>query len=167
MNNPTLLAGLIAAAISLIGLAASLLTTRWQLRSKLSELEQTQLEDVLKERMKAYPKLWSTLQTNITNWNIEKKERDSKWATDFLAALNACSAEYGVFFSQNVYASFYELRTALIKIVDEFAQDPGSVSEQDLDSLVWIWLGKDKPGLSTRLKADLGSYRSTIFEQSS
>lgn len=163
--DSTFLAGLIAAAVSIIGLAVSLLTTRWQLRSKLSELEQAQLEDVLKERMMAYPKLWSLLQTNITNWNIEKKERNAQWANDFLAALNACSAEYGVFFSQNVYTSFFELRAVLVKIVDDFAKHPGSVSPQDLDSLEWMWLGKDKPGLATQLKADLGSYRSTIFEK--
>src|SRR5581483_5403595 len=163
--DSTLLAGLIAAVVSVIGLAFSLLTTRWQLRSKLSELEQAQLEDVLKERMTAYPKLWSILQTNITNWNIEKKERNAQWANDFLAALNACHADYGVFFSQSVYTRFFELRAVLIKIVDECAQKPGSVSPQDLDSLEWIWSGKEKPGLATQLKADLGSYRSTIFEQ--
>ncbi len=74
MNNPTVLAGLIAAGVSLIGVAAALLTARWQTRSKLSELEQTQYAAVLKERMKAYPKLWSIVQTNVTNWNIEKKK---------------------------------------------------------------------------------------------
>jgi hypothetical protein len=165
MHNPAIVAAVIAAAVSALGFIVTLLTTRWQLRSKMSELEQTQLKDVLTKRMDAYPKLWCIVQTYVSNWNLTKKPRDAAWASNFLSQLNACHAEYGVFFSQPVYERFFTLRGALIAITAKLSANQ-VVSNEELDSLETIYSGhKGMPGLATQLKADLGSYRPTIFVQ--
>lgn len=66
-------AALIAASVSAVGSVLTLLGARWQVKSKLRELEQTQLKDVLQARIKAYPRLWRILQAQVSNWRMEGK----------------------------------------------------------------------------------------------
>lgn len=160
MSDP-ILAAVIAAAVSILAAVLTLLGARWQVNSKLSELEQAQLKDVLQARLKAYPELWTILQAQISNWRIENKRADGTWARKLLADLNRCHAEYGVLFSQPVYSSFCEVREAVGRLVDAYSSEaevpPEAVEELDL-----VWSGRSKPGLATQLKDDLGSYRSTL-----
>src|SRR5262245_40558078 len=98
-----LAAALIAALVSVVGSILTLLSACWQVKSKLSELEQAQLKDVLQARLKAYPELWAILQAQISNWRMEGKRADGAWAKKLYADLNSCHATYGVLFSQPVY----------------------------------------------------------------
>ena len=104
MPDP-ILAAVIAAAVSALASGLTLLGARWQVKSKLSELEQAQLKDVLQARLKAYPDLWAILQGQISNWRIEGKPTDGALARKLLADLNRCHAEYGVLFSQPVWSA--------------------------------------------------------------
>jgi hypothetical protein len=165
MDDPRVAAAVIAGVVSLAGVAISILTTRWQLTAKLIELEQLQLQEVLAKRMEAYPKLWNVLLTYGRNWVIEGKPRDVEWSREFLRKLNECNAECGVFFSQPVYERFHAYRTALSEIADKLAVGT-AVTAEEHQRLERISAGEDgKPGLGTQLKADLGSYRDTIFCQ--
>lgn len=93
---------------------------------------------------------------------IEGKETNAKWAREFLEKLNACNAECGVIFSQPVYESFHEYRTALMEIERKSAAGE-AITGNDLAALVKITTRHD--GLGARLKADLGSYIDAIFRQ--
>jgi hypothetical protein len=157
-----LAAALIAAAVSVIGSTLTLLRTRWQLKSKLSELEQAQLKEVIQARMKVYPELWRILQTQVSDWRMEGKLTDGAWAKKLYENLNLCHAAYGVWFSQPVYESFCEVREAASTLAKAYTpgQEVPTDAVRDLDL---IWSGRGKPGLATRLKDDLGSYRSTLI----
>jgi len=155
-------AALIAASVSAVGSILTLLGARWQVKSKLRELEQTQLKDVLQARIKAYPRLWRILQAQVSNWRMEGKTADGTWAKRLYEGLNSCHAAYGVLFSQPVYDSFCEVREAASKLAKTYG--PGQVvPAEDLRELDLIWSGRGaKAGLATQLKDDLGSYRSTL-----
>ena len=156
-----LAAALIAAAVSVIGSALTLQRTRWQLKSKLSELEQAQLKEVLQARMKAYPELWRILQAQVSNWRMEGKLADGAWAKKLYESLNSCHATYGVLFSQPVYESFCEVREAASMLAKEYSPEQ-EVPAEAVRELDVVWSGRGKPGLATQLKDDLGSYRSIL-----
>jgi hypothetical protein len=165
MDDPRVAAAVIAGAVSLVSAAISYLATRWQLKAKHIELEQLQLKDVLAKRMETYPKLWNVLLTYGRNWTMDGKQQDAEWSREFLRKLNECNAEFGVFFSQSVYAKFHEYRTALSEIANKLASG-SAVTAEEYQRLVHISVGADgKPGLGTQLKADLGSYRDTMFRR--
>jgi hypothetical protein len=157
-----LAAALIAAAVSVVGSALTLLSARWQLKSKLRQLEQAQLKEVLEARIKAYPKLWRILQTQVSNWHMEGKPANGAWAKKLYEGLNSCHATYGVLFSQPVYDSFCEVREAASKLAETYSPEQ-EVPAEAVRELDVIWSGRGKPGLATQLKDDLGSYRSTLI----
>lgn len=153
---------LIAASVSGAASLLTLLNARWQVKSKLTELEQAQLKEVLAARMKAYPKLWRILQEQISNLRLAGRRADGAWAKKLYDDLNSCHAAYGVLFSQPVYKSFCEVRAAVGKLADTHhnEQEVSAAAVKELDQ---IWSGRDKPGLATQLKDDLGSYRSPLI----
>jgi len=157
--NDTLIAAVVAAVVSVLG---SGLTARWQIRTKLRELEQTQLKDVLAVRMKAYARLWSILQGQISDWRMEGKRADGEWASKLYGDLNACHARYGVFFSQPVYEAFCDVRKAAYELAVTHRPDQ-MVAAKAVEELDRIWSGQGKPGLAAQLKDDLGSFRPTMI----
>jgi hypothetical protein len=161
MDDPRIIAAIVSTAVAaVVGVITAVLTVRWQYRAKLIELEQTQLKEVLLRRLDAYARLWQLLLSYGRNWEIEGKQRDAGWAKEFLQRLNACNAEWGVFFSQAVYEKFHEYRTALTAIESKLAAG-NTVPEAEFHRLTAISTGNDRVlGLGTQLKADLGSYRS-------
>jgi len=127
-----------------------------------SELEQTHLKEVLEGRMKAYPRLWRILQAQVSNWRMEGKHANGEWAVKLYADLNACHANYGVFFSQPVYEAFCEVREAVRKLAVSYGPEQ-EVPADAVMELDVIWSGRGKPGMATQLKDDLGSYRPSII----
>ena len=156
-----LTAALIAAAVSIVGSILTLLSARWQVESKLTELQQSQLKDVLEARLIAYPKLWCILQARVSNWRYEGKRADGEWAKKLYEDLNSCHARYGVLFSQPVYDSFCEVREEASSLAKKYSPQQ-EVPAEALKRLDEIWSGRGKPGLATQLKDDLGSYRATL-----
>ncbi|HJP60688.1 MAG TPA: hypothetical protein VJ865_11835 [Gemmatimonadaceae bacterium] len=140
-----------------------------QLEARMEEYRQSQLQEILKARITAYPKLWNILVTYGRNWTISRKTRDLAWAQNFLAALNSCNAEIGVFFSEPVYAKFNEFRSRLITI--ELKLNSGeSVPDDEYSQLFAVIVGNPPdgaPGLATRLKNDLGSYSPVAIQHDS
>ncbi len=113
LNTPLVLAAVVAALVSLLGVIVSVWSARLQVKPALRKIEveieslkQTELRDILAKRLEAYPKLWFLLQTYVSNWIIDGKPMDKNWATDFLSKLNACHAEFGVLFSQPYTKAF-------------------------------------------------------------
>jgi hypothetical protein len=160
---PAVLAAIVAAIVSI-------LTTRWRLREEFRKdvltLKQTQLRDVLAQRMAAYPKIWKLIQGNVSDRRIERKLPSAAEVTEFLSRLNACHAEFGVFFSEPVYETFFRFRDRLIKL-HERVDDNNPVTWRDVEALDLLWSGDkgtDTPGLATKLKDDLGSYEVTAFQ---
>ena len=105
------------------------LSARWQLRAALRKidvdilsLKQAQLKDIMTKRLDAYSRLWLIVQSRTSDWRIERKAVDEKWASEFLLALNACHADYGVFFSETVYRSYFDFREKLIIVVAKGAR---------------------------------------------
>src|SRR5262249_2899395 len=136
--EPPVTAALIAAVVSTIGAVVACLSARWQLQGKIAEvdvkkqeiekigaklqaeaeaLRQTLMRDVLAKRMLAYAALWRLLMNYERNRLIEEKPFDQEWAAEFLAAINACNAEHGIFFSETVYKAFFEYRKRLSEIL--------------------------------------------------
>src|SRR5262245_26378296 len=119
--EPSVTAALIAAVVSSIGAFDAYISAQWQLQGKIAEVEvkkqevekigarlqaeaealrQTLMRDVLAKRMLAYAALWRLLMTYERNRLVDEKPFDQEWAAEYLAAINACNAEHGVFFSE-------------------------------------------------------------------
>ncbi len=114
---------------------------------------QSQMRDILAKRLEAYPRLWSVVQTHVSDWRIEKKTVDKSWASSLLSKLMQCHSEFGVLFSEPVYKGFFELRDAMIEIGGRF--EPGEpVTPDSLAALDVIWSTR----LAPQMKDDLGSY---------
>lgn len=157
-----LTAALIAGAVSVVGAVLTYVSADRQLKSKLQELEQAQLKEILDARIKAYPRLWRIFQAQVSNWRIEGKPANGEWAKRLFEGLNSYHSMYGVFFSQPVYESFCEVRAAAAKLSRDYT-GAAAVPPEALEELDAIWSGRGKPGLATQLKDDLGSYRSTLI----
>jgi hypothetical protein len=163
--QPQVIAAIIAAAVSVLGVAVSVLSAQWAIRSAREKLladaealRQNLLKDVLAKRMAAYAAVWKIIITYDLNWKLEGKHADAQWSMVFLRELNACNAEHGVFFSESVYTRLVEYRACLVGIAER-ARASGEVSEDDLQRLATLSAGKpNTPGLATALKDDLGSY---------
>jgi hypothetical protein len=135
-----------------------------RLINEMESLKQSQLTSVLQKRLETYPKLWAVLVEYCINRKMLRIPRDGSWAKEFLRALNDCNAEIGIFFSQSVYYNFVQFRSALSQIETKYANGE-EVSQAELDFLDSLWYGADgMPGLATKLKDDLGSYRSMIIQ---
>ena len=177
---------LIAALVSAAGVAVALMSARWQLQGKISEVEvkkqevekmgdrlqaeaealrQTIMRDVLAPRMQAYAALWRVFITYERNWLIEQKTFDAAWADEFLLALNTCNAEHGVFFSEDVYVPFYEYRERLLDIVRK-SNSGQAITPEDVSRLMEVSTSgiPDMTSLATAMKNDLGSYMSVVIQ---
>jgi len=162
---PQIVAALIAALVSILGVAISIASARWSVVSarerilaEAAALQQNLLKDVLAKRMEAYAALWKVMITYDLNWLLERKQLDRSWAAEFLRELNVCNAEHGVFFSQPVYERFVEYRACLAGIV-EGSRISGEISMPEVERLANLAKGTNgHPGLATALKNDLGSY---------
>lgn len=154
-------AALIAAIVSLSIGILSFLTSRWQVEK---QLQQSQMASILAKRIETYPKLWSTHIRYETNWTFDGKPKDGNWARQYLAELNDFNVENGLYFSQNLYEKFAELRRNLMKAIAD-TREGELVDPQLAESIrTSVYGDKDNPGLSTILKDDLGSYRGTALQ---
>jgi hypothetical protein len=165
-------AQVIAAVIT--GIVTALITTpvtAWVARITVKE---AQLREIVAERMKAYPKLWSVIQKNTSDRIREGIPPTANWAVAFLHDLDICHAEVGVFLSQDIYARFCILRKALVEIAGRAKKDE-PISQGDMERLDRIWSGRstatvpDEPtdnlGLATLLKDELASYEILGFSK--
>jgi len=173
--NPQLTSALVAAVVSLAGVVVGI----WQLRLRKEEVEkigaklqaeaealrQTLMKDVLARRMNAYAALWRVFITYERNWDIEERPLTTEWAEEFLRALNACNAEHGVFFSQQVYVPFYQYRQILVDIARR-ARKGEVITDEDIKALRKAsTFGVDEyPSLATAMKDDLGSYMRVVIQ---
>ena len=162
-----ILAALIAGLVSLTVGLVSFLATRWKVEH---ELRQTQFRDILQKRIEIYPRLWSICIRYETNWVIDGKVKDRDWAQAFVAELNAFNIEGGLFFTEELYNSFGDVRAGLLRAVDE--TKPGEAVDPQLTAWIRIAIygttddkGRVIPGLSTHLKDDLGSYHATALQR--
>lgn len=133
-------------------------TTQKRLESELEELKQNQLQSIIEKRLEAYPKLWSIHIKYETNWTYEKKKKDKVWAEQYVKALNEVNVEYGLFFTQDLYEKFFELRKELYSAIDNADKETLKIPESQIINIRRIVYGHNSPGLSTIEKDDLGSY---------
>jgi|GEM_PF-3204579 len=157
-----LLTVLISAIVSLVIGALSFLASKWQTEK---QLQQAQLSKILEKRIEAYPKLWAIHIRYETNWTMENKPKDLKWVESYLLELNDFNVENGLFFSQELYGKFFELRQHLLTAK---AQTPkGKLVETALTQKIRdaVYGSDGRAGLSTILKDDLGSYRNAALQQ--
>jgi len=169
---PTVLAAVIAASVSLLGVLVSFAGARWQLTAALRKVEvdmlalrQNLLRDVMGKRMEAYQKLWSLLQANVSDRITMGKAPDLGWLEDFFSKVTACHADYGVFFSERVYVKLLAIRQTLFELRDAAAHGV-SITPDDMRQMDLLWSGEKAtrtPGLATLIKEDLGSYEETAF----
>jgi hypothetical protein len=175
---------LIAAAVSLVGVGVAFYTSRHQVRTKFEELDlkrreldtaaakikaeaealrQNMLRDIVEKRMTAYAALWKVFMTYERNWYYEQRTFDKKWSTKFLAELNLCNAEHGVFFSEFVYAPFFQYRERLLKLRAHL-EAGNEVGPDELQSLFEVSSSGVEindvkiPALAVAMKDELGSY---------
>jgi hypothetical protein len=184
--EPPVTAALIAAVVSAIGAVVAYLSARWQLQGKVAEIEvkkqevekvgarlqaeaealrQTIMRDVLAKRMSAYAALWRLLMIYERNRLVEEQPFDAQWAAEYLAAINACNAEHGVFFSQPVYQAFYQYRERLVEIL-KAARAGRQITPKDVDRLVEVsttGVGSTT-SLAAAIKDDLGSYTRVVIQ---
>ena len=163
--DSTLLSALISGMIAIISVVVSVSISRQQLKSEFESLRQSQFTEILKKRIEVYPKVWDIVLTYTINWNIEQKEHNRKWVSEFLSAINECHAEIGVYFSQAVYRKFHELQTELIDLERKFIKE-GKITQQDIDRVSVVFIGTGQTlGLATHLKNDLGSYGYAVIQE--
>lgn len=161
--NSSLIAALVAAIVSIFG---TFFTIRATSRLSRVETQQEQFKEILQKRVEFYPQLWAIHIRHETNWMIEEKPKTREWARDYLAALNEFNLTGGIFFSQEVYAKFVELRAALIEAVAK--TESGNCVSSELAEIIRRIVYGDQgqgPGLSTHLKDDLGSYRAVLLQR--
>jgi hypothetical protein len=188
MDTPVISA-LIAAAVSLAGVAVALYSSNHQLRTKVAELDlkrqeldaigmklqaeadalrQNLMRDILAKRMLAYAALWKVFISYERNWLLEQRPFDLSWAETFLRELNACNAEHGVFFSQQVYEPFFEYRSRLLLVLAHL-RSGNEVGEDKISSLIEVsstGIQGKLLALGTAMKDDLGSYMKVAVQAS-
>lgn len=179
MTGDLFLSALAAPFVS--GLVAFLIA-RAQIRIKMRELEhfyldlasrtesqrQGQLQEVLRARITSYPILWSHIVEHTINWPHHRRERDAKWAIEFLEAIDEWYAANGVFLSEPSYRRFHEFRSCLSRLARRLHE--GEVATFDEYREVYEVFsgseGSQESGLATQLKNDLGSYRNVAIQHS-
>jgi hypothetical protein len=154
-----------AVIAGVVSLVVTVMTTRSTTRSAKTQALQTQFTEIIKKRVEIYPKLWRIHIHYETNWTLEGKLKTGEWAQEYVEALNEFNLEGGLYFSQDLYERFVELRRALYEARDKTL--PGEVvprsDTQKIREIVYG--GKGRAGLSTHLKDDLGSYRFTFLQR--
>lgn len=129
-----------------------------RLKSEIEELKQNQLHNIILKRLEVYPKLWAIHIKYETNWTYDKKKKDKNWATEYVNALNEINLEIGIFFSQDLYKKFVELRRELYSAIENADKRTLEIQEDHIINIRRIVYGHNGPGLSTIEKDDLGSY---------
>jgi hypothetical protein len=167
--DPSIAAALIAGVVSVVGVLISYFSSRSTVRSNVSalrhEVEQTQFQDVIAKRIELYPKLWRIHIHYETNWDLEEKPKTREWAQQYVTELNDFNLEGGVFFSQDLYEKFFDLRFQLYEAIKE-TEPNSTVSPSRAKAIREVVYGTEgEPGLSTHLKDDLGSYRSVTLQR--
>jgi len=140
---------------------------RAQFDNKVNELTQTQFKDIIAKRIEVYPELWLIAQTELSDLERAQKllnpnwSPDENWAGNLLKQLMEWHQKYGVFLTQDSYDAFSELRNASVDLVETCNHEkrrPTLAEFQALDQLYYQRCKGDSP-LATRLKNDLGSYK--------
>ena len=171
--------------IALVGVAANFLITNLQVRSKINELTQTQLKDIVAKRIEVYPELWCIAQTELSDLERQEKlvnpgwvkdewtrnakwELDEKWAENLLVKLIDWHQNYGVFLSQHSFEAFVKLRRETLDLAiacNREKRGPTIKEFQHLDRIYYDTCdGKlSNLPLATRLKDDLGSYKTPFI----
>lgn len=155
-STPAGTAALVAGLVSVVVAFISYLSNQRAVR-------QAQFKDILAKRIELYPKLWRITILFETNWTNEGQPKTREWAQQYVDELNAFNLEGGLFFSQDLYTKFGELRHALYAAIEDTV--PGAVVDVERTrQLRAIVYGNGKPGLSTFLKDDLGSYLGLVVQ---
>ena len=131
-----------------------------RLTAEAEALRQNMMRDILAKRMAACAALWKVFITYERNWMLDHKAFDLAWVKRFTNELNACNAEHGVFFSQDVYKAFFKYRSCLYDLLERLRSN-GELSEADLHGLVEIsttGIEGEVVSMATAMKDDLGSY---------
>jgi len=169
-TTATTLAAIITVIVSV---AASWVTARITLQTKLDELRQTQLSDIVRERIRTYPSLWKLCQQQISvplfglkaGPKAGLKTVEAGWEANFAKKLEEWHAENGAFLSGETYQGLYRLRSAARSWA---AKDSviGEESRRRLEDLDRIWTyeftdfrGSKKNALAYQIRNDLGSYQ--------
>jgi hypothetical protein len=181
--DATVFAAVIGAAAVIISIVASLFIARASaaaaaetarasasaaVETKLNELRQTQIRDIVRQRILRYPSLWSFCQENITL--ASHSGVPDEWASKLSDELERWHTENGIFLSQSTYLALFYLRTKARR----FAKDAvsGADAAGPLNELTKIWQehytdkeGVERISLSTSMKNDLGSYAQAALSQ--
>lgn len=129
------------------------------LEREFEELRQTQMLRIMEKRIEAYPKLWSIHIRYETNWAYEKKKKNKTWAQKYVEELNNFNIEYGLFFSEDLYKKFFQLRGKLYVAIEKTENEMANIDQEYIKEIREIVYGANgEPGLSTIEKDDLGSY---------
>jgi hypothetical protein len=158
----TLLAALVAGLVSVAVGVISYLSNRSTVRH---EVRQTQFKDVVAKRIELYPGLWRIHIFYETNWNLEGKPKTREWAEQYVSALNEFNLEGGLFFSEDLYRKFGDLRAGLYEAIR--STKPNGVVEASLAEKIRfaVYGGRGIAGLSTYVKDDLGSYQFVTLQK--
>jgi hypothetical protein len=161
-TTATILAAIIAVIVSV---AASWATARIALRSKLNELRQTQLSDIVRERIRTYPSLWKLCQEEISIPLFGLKTVETGWETNLANKLEEWHTGNGAFLSGQTYQGLYRLRS-LARFLAAQDSVAGEDARKRLEDLEGIWTyeyydfrGNKQNALSYQLRNDLGSYQ--------
>lgn len=160
--DPAVQVTLVASVVSIVVGIISFFSARATIRH---EVHQAQFRDILARRIELYPKLWGIHIFYETNWVFENKPKTREWAEEYVSELNKFNLEGGLFFSESLYHKFHQLRSKLYEAIQQTNRGD-TVNEllaTDIRSIVYGQEGQ--PGLSTYLKDDLGSYRSTTLQR--
>jgi len=186
---------LIAGGVSIIGTLVTYISVKGNLKAKINELKlkeseiiikqkefentaknielhletlkQNQLSEIVKKRINVYPKLWKIIISYGTEWVFEEKKYDIEWAKNYRNELREYNKEYGVFFSQEVYNSFFYLRQGLTKIIKKHTLN-NTISQSECAKLYELIINITTmcEPLSVVMKDDLGSYSKSIIQES-
>jgi hypothetical protein len=167
----TIISAIIAAAAVVISVLASLYVARSTVQGKLNELRQTQIGDVLQQRIEHYPSLWSLCQDNITRPMFSERPTQAHdgWASRLSDALEAWHTGHGLFLSEPSYKALHRLRKRARVFAEQ--SDTAAAAKVPLGELEMIWTtgftedGKLYTSLAASLKNDLGSYAQAALSQ--
>lgn len=138
---------------------AQLRTARAEISTRFEELRQSQISELIRIRLKVYPQLYAVISDFGRSWTLRGKPYDKEWAASFLEKLLQCNAAIGVYFSDDVYVSYGELRDAVLRARDTTA-DGDEVNGQYVNDVLAIirnrYWGR---GLGTYLKDDCGTFQ--------
>ncbi|MFN0215804.1 MAG: hypothetical protein ACKVT2_16215 [Saprospiraceae bacterium] len=136
----------------------------------LRNLKESQFEEIIKERVKAYSNLWGIL-IKYGNKNFyHKLEYDKNWVIQYHDELDECNMKFGVLFSKDVHRYFEKLRGGLQKIRHQLQESPdyekSDKFQTNCEELYRFVDDKEnkRKGLGGLLKRGLGSFRKPIIE---